>query len=60
MTSFREPTLYHTCTVATGALGTSVNNTYMPFERMCSVDSAPNEMEGEPKASNAVKTWMRQ
>src|SRR5678815_604192 len=40
MTSLREPTLYQTCTVATGALGTSTNSTFMPLERICSWGSA--------------------
>src|SRR4029078_9298073 len=34
MTSLREPTLYQTWTVATGALGTSTNRTFIPLERM--------------------------
>src|SRR5947208_13979968 len=34
MTSLREPTLYQTWTVATGALGTSTKRTFIPLERM--------------------------
>src|SRR5512134_1433702 len=33
ITSLRDPTLYHTWTVATGAFGTSTSSTFMPFER---------------------------
>ena len=36
MTSLREPTLYQTWTVATGALGTSTSRTFIPLERMTS------------------------
>src|SRR5512138_2357348 len=53
ITSLREPTLYHTWTVATGALGTSTNRTFIPLERMNSRGSVAT-------AGDAKNTQARQ
>ena len=53
MTSLREPTLYQTWTVATGALGTSTNRTFIPLERMNSRGSVATA--GEVKAATKTR-----
>src|SRR5690349_11426902 len=64
ITSFLDPTLYHTCTVATGALGTSTSNTFMPFDSTNSEGStaaagpAWRRMSNEARMHVGEKRWI--